>query len=140
MSSKAFNARRRYARVLPEKAREGPIRSVVVSLLAASLIACAGGGAITGVTVRDDRLDILKQLAPPEVARFEQQWRTRSEVDASVEEVGGRPFVLDVGQEKRSSRWLYRTTGFAQVLSVKKTAVYKLAKPEAFNEIIGAGQ
>ena len=126
--------------MLPEKALEGSIRSVVVGLVTASLVACAGGGAITGVTVRDDRLDVVKQLAPPELARFEQQWRTRSEVDASVEEVGGRRFVLDVGQEKRSSRWLYRTTGFAQVLSVKKTAVYKLAKPEAFNEIIGAGK
>ena len=126
--------------MLPEKAREGSIRSAVVALLAASLVACAGGGAITGVTVRDDRLDVVKQLAPPELARFEQQWRARREVDASVEEVGGRRFVLDVGQEKRSSRWLYRTTGFAQVLSVKKTAVYKLAKPEAFNEIIGAGK
>ena len=140
MNSKVFNARPRHARALPDKALEGSMRSIVVGLLAASLIACTGGGAITGVTVRDDRLDVLKQLAPPELARFEQQWRTRREVDASVEEVGGRRFVLDVGQEKRSSRWLYRTTGFAQVLSVKKTAVYKLAKPEAFNEIIGAGQ
>ena len=63
----------------------------------------------------------------------------KKEVDAALQDSGGRHFKIDIERGRASgSRWLYQSTGLARLLTVKAgRPVYRLQAPEAFNALIG---
>jgi hypothetical protein len=46
-------------------------------------------------------------------------------------------YKIDIRREDRGGRWLYDPVGFVQVLSKRKTPVYRLPSPGAFNKLLG---
>jgi hypothetical protein len=112
---------------------------LVAALPIALLVGCAAPGPITGVSVRDANFDVVKVLSPAELAEFTRLWENKQEVQASLNNVGGQHFKVDIDrQQKSGGRWLYQTTGYAQYLDPLAQPVYKLQEPEAFNRLIGA--
>jgi hypothetical protein len=93
---------------------------------------------ITAVTVRDADFNVVKVLSADEVPRFEELWTTKTEAGASLEDVGGSHYKLDIESKDSGDRWLYQSTGHVQVLSTKGASVYRIRDPSRFNELIGA--
>jgi hypothetical protein len=110
--------------------------------LALVVAALMGGFAapapITKVSVRDDQFQVVKVLAPAELAEFRRQWESKREVETSLSRVGGQHVKLDIERQDSQGRWLYRTTGYVQLLSKQAKPVYKLQDPATFNRLIGA--
>jgi hypothetical protein len=99
---------------------------------------CASATRFTNVSVRDTEFREVKVLTAGELAEFRQQWKNKQEVKASLSEVGGQHFKLDIARQGTGDRWLYQTTGYVQLLSMQATPVYKLQDPQAFNRLIGS--
>ncbi len=95
---------------------------------------------ITGVSVRDAHFQVVKVLAPTEITAFRQHWQGKQKVEASLSEIGGQHFKIDIRHQgsQRGGRWLYRTTGYVWLLDKFATPVYKVQDPKAFNRLIGA--
>jgi len=110
-----------------------------LGLLVATLVSgCASPVPITGVSVRDDEFQVVKVLAPAELAEFQRQWEEMVTVEVALPDAGGRHFKLDIDHRIAGGRWLYQTTGYVQLLSKAETPVYKVPNPVAFNRLIRA--
>lgn len=115
------------------------MRLLTLSVLAFLSATCAKGQPVTRVRVLDADFKLAKVLDAAEIADFERAWKEKRAVEAEFQDVGGRHFKIDVERaDASSSRWLYRSTGHARLLTVKATRVYKLQHPAAFNALIGA--
>jgi hypothetical protein len=116
------------------------MRYVMPCLLAILSTACAKTPPITSVRILDEHFKVAKVLSASEIADFEQAWEGKKEVGAVLQDVGGQHFKIDIERNNASSsRWLYRSTGYAQILTMKAgRPVYGLQDPEAFNALIGA--
>jgi hypothetical protein len=111
------------------------------ALLVAALVGgCASPDPITEVSVRDAQFQIVKVLTPAELSEFRRQWENKQEVTATLSNVGGEHFNIDIDRRGAGDRWLYQTTGHVQLLDPWRTPVYKLQDPEAFNRLIGANK
>jgi hypothetical protein len=99
---------------------------------------CASLVQVKCVSIRDDKFEVVKELAPADLSEFQRQWSEKAIAKVSLSDVGGMHFKLDVGRGGSGERWLYQTTGYVQVLSKQESPVYKLPDPEAFNRLIGA--
>jgi hypothetical protein len=108
--------------------------------VAAVVAGCASPAAITGVSVRDADYEVVKVLAPDEVAEFRRQWEDKQEVKAPPSDVEGQHFKLDIERQDSGGRWLYQTTGYVRLLSKEAKPIYKVQDPEAFNRLIGAAK
>ena len=116
------------------------MRFAMPCLLALLSVACARTPPITRVTILDEHFRLVKVLDAAEVAEFERAWEEKEETDAVSGDAGGLHFKIDIERAGASgNRWLYRSTGVAQVLTMKAgRPVYRLQDPEAFNRLIGA--
>lgn len=115
------------------------MRLAIPCLLAVFSSACAETPPITGVRVLDEHFKVVKVLDASEIADFERMWNGKKEVDAALQDSGGRHFKIDIERGRASgSRWLYQSTGLTRLLTVKAgRPVYRLQAPEAFNALIG---
>ena len=111
-------------------------------LLAAALVCgCSSPDPITNVSVRDARFEVVKVLTPAELSEFQRQWGNKEEVEATLSNVGGEHFKIDIDRKRHGDRWLYQTTGYTQMLNKgPKMPVYKLRDPGAFSRLIGVTQ
>jgi hypothetical protein len=109
-------------------------------LLAAALVGgCSSPDPITNVSVRDARFEVVKVLTTAELSEFQRQWGNKEDIEATLSNVGGQLFLIDIDRKRPGDRWLYQTTGYVQMLNKgPKTPVYKLRDPDAFNKLIGA--
>jgi hypothetical protein len=116
------------------------MRSSIAVLAAGVSLACLAEQPITGVTVWDADFKVVKKLAVTELPEFERAWNAKTEVKVELSKVGGQHFKLDIAKGTTSgARWLYQTTGYVQLLTVKAgKPAYKLNDPQAFNRLIGA--
>lgn len=116
------------------------MRLVMPCLFAILSTACAKTPPITRVTILDEQFRVVKVLDAPEIAEFERAWEEKEETDAGLRDAGGLHFKIDIERASASSnRWLYQSTGFVRVLTMKAgRPVYRLQDPEAFNTLIGA--
>jgi hypothetical protein len=109
----------------------------VASLALISTMACASGP-VTGVTIRDADLAVVKELNEAELTEFNQQWRAKIEVETDLKEARGKHFKLDLAQDGSGGRWLYHTTGIIFLVAHNRQPVYRISDPGAFNKLIGA--
>lgn len=87
------------------------------------------------VIVLDADFRQIKIIASdPDLAAFNEHWATRRR---SAYLAMQAEYKIDIQYGKRSERWLYDPAGVARVLSKKKTPLYRLESPSAFNELLG---
>jgi hypothetical protein len=83
-------------------------------------------GDITRVTVLNAELQSIRTLTSvPDLAVFSELWATRVKANVSTAMRPGYSIVIQQS-DRRSERWLYDDTGIVQVLSIRKTPVYRL--------------
>lgn len=116
------------------------MRFAMPCVLALLSVACVKTPPITRVTILDEQFRVVKVLDASEIAEFERAWEKKEETDAVLQDAGGLHFKIDIERASASgNRWLYQSTGFARVLTMKAgRPVYRLQDPEAFNTLIGA--
>jgi hypothetical protein len=90
---------------------------------------------ITKVTVLDAEFRLIRTItSAPDLAAFGELWVKRT---MQGPDVAMRPaYKIDIHSAGRSYRWLYDPAGLAQTLSKKKSPVYRLSSPAAFNELL----
>jgi hypothetical protein len=88
------------------------------------------------VTVFDAEFRPIRTItSAPDLAVFSELWAARVKESANA---AMRPdYKIDIQSNRRSDRWLYDPVGVVQALSKKKTPVYRLSSPAAFNELLG---
>jgi|GEM_PF-5390454 len=110
---------------------------VAVFMASLALTAPITRVSITKLSVSDEP-QVIKVLAPAERADFQRLWDDKQKVKSALADVDGESFFLDIKCEDSGGRWIYKTTGYAQILSKMVTPVYKLRDPESFNKLIEA--
>jgi hypothetical protein len=96
----------------------------------------AAAQGVARVAVLDAEFRQIRTItAAPDLAVFDELWAARMKENSNV---AMRPdYKIDILSDRRSTRWLYDPTGLVQVLSVKKSPVYRMSSPAAFNELLG---
>lgn len=118
-----------------------PTRTLVSATLALLGISCASGpGSIVSVTVHDAQFAQVRTLSGDELDRFNAMWAARREVGGSPQEAGGAHYKIDLGNGRRSLRYLYYTSGRLTLLAHDLQPVYAVPDVEAFNRLIGAAE
>lgn len=105
--------------------------------------ACVSVQPIKSVEVRNANFDVIKKLGADELYDFERHWAAKeaTELDTNTSRslLGDEHFKLDIASQKYGGRWLYYTSGYVQLLAIKRknVTIYKLNDVESFNRLIG---
>jgi hypothetical protein len=113
---------------------------VVTVLVTACALPRAPSGPVTSVSLRTSASARLQRLSTAQVASFNELWAARTEVPVAFADTQGTAIKLSIGYSGRGTIWLYKSSGYATVLTMGRTPVYKLADVEAFNKLIAAAQ
>ena len=88
----------------------------------------------TGITILDDKFQVVYVLnGRKAVAAFNAHWSNKQKVSAS-KIVPHWQYKIDL---KDGTRWLYDPTGYTQVVSQKKSPIYRIRSTTQFNKLIG---
>ncbi|HEY1266368.1 MAG TPA: hypothetical protein VGH16_03865 [Candidatus Binatia bacterium] len=113
----------------------GKLHRAVFLLVVFLFLSCHNVESLTKVSVinPDGREKTL--LMGEELSRFERLWSAKTEKTppSNLKWV----YKLDVTAQSKEDRWLYDAAGWVQILSMKRTPVYKISSVEDFNQLLG---
>jgi hypothetical protein len=90
--------------------------------------------ASTKIVVRDDGFTVVKVItSASELQMFDRRW---SEKIPEADGIFQPRFKLDILRNDRSVRWLYDPLGLVQLLTKRKTPVYRLPSASDFNALL----
>jgi hypothetical protein len=107
----------------------------LLAIAAAALPFSGKAAGIERVMVRDSDFRPIRTIAGgPDLATFSELWAAR--VQQGATDKPRLDYKIDIQSNGRTVRWLYDPAGFALVLSIGKTPIYRLPSPAAFNELL----
>ncbi len=109
----------------------GTLMAVVLLVLTAA--APVSAARRSGVTVRNDRFEVIHVVTHPRaVAAFQSIWKAKKQVTPR----NFMPHWLYKIDLSDGSRWLYDPRGYAMLATTKKVPLYKLSPVAKFNRLI----
>ncbi len=114
------------------------MNSYTVLLLAGAtaIAGCATRRASSEVVVRDRAFEVTRTISDATTAStFDEHWQGKRQVDEPPDP--DWQYKLDIRTGDDVVRWLYDPRGYARVLTVKKSATWRIRDPEAFNAVLG---